>query len=835
MQLCYFCNQPVQPAESHCPHCRSPLLLVQRYRLVKTLGQGGFGVVYEAIDTQDNNRRCAVKRVAFASLAEKQQFENEALILKQHAPLFRFVPDLYEFWSDHTHTYMVMECIDGPTLDQTSHPWPSPQVEDFLRVLLSYLSKLHAARTIHRDVKPWNIKLTPHGRYVLLDFGIAKHGHGTLTSARGLGTVNYAPPEQIQGLKTDERSDLYSLAATAYFLLTGQSPTQAQNGGSLPPPHILVPGVSANLEAAILCMLEPEPEKRPQSANNALALLDGSLPTLKIAAPYTDATIPIPVASPVSPVSPPGGPVASRTTVQVPVVSNLPAGVSQSATPASLHGLGPGGVPPMPAGPTAQTVPMASVSSSMPSSIPSSKSSASVASQTSSLRRSPFVLVALLLVATLVIACTGIWWFAPSFSFFQPPTQVVGSGMLVSPTSMRLTRTPLDTTTESQTAIPPMTRTALARARDEAQQINQLWDEYDAAVATQDWATAIRVLGDIIAITGPMPSIQDVPVPPYDSRTTKVSYYRAEARLAYGGALQRAGQLDAAQEHYDAVLDAEGVVESLRQQALDALERLEEARRLWQQVNDAWDRQDWQSALDALRALQRLDGFGDEAHDPQDGLTVARLIELAERYLGNAQPGATISPTRPSLVSTPVVVPTSTPTSDETDTPDETATDTPMPTPVVVEPTQDLTPSPTAVLLPTYARTPTPTPVLLPTFARTPHSTGVATSLPTGVATPVPTGVATPVSSGVVSPQPTSGSSPQPSQTGQVQPSSETAGTSQPATATRVQISPTINMPPSAAPSASPAPTLAPSHVSTTIPTTNNEPTNTPVPYPEPS
>lgn len=833
MQLCYFCNQPVQPAESHCPHCRSPLLLVQRYRLVKTLGQGGFGVVYEAIDTHDNNRRCAIKRVAFASLAEKQQFENEALILKQHAPLFRFVPDLYEFWSDHTHTYMVMECIDGPTLDQTSLPWDSPQVEDFVRVLLNYLSKLHAARTIHRDVKPWNIKRTPQGRYVLLDFGIAKQGQGTLTSARGLGTVNYAPPEQIQGLKTDERSDVYSLAATAYFLLTGLSPVQAQNGGSLPPPHTLVPGVSAHLETAMLCMLEPEPEQRPQSANEALALLDGSQPTLKIAAPYTDATIPI------LSVPPPGGPVASGTTVHAPLSPGVPAGVPGNVHPVTVPG--PGGVPPMPAGPTAQTVPMASVSSSIPSSTsssrPSSRPSASVTPHTSSHRRPPLVLIALLLVATLVIACTGIWWFAPSVSLFQlPPTQVAGSGVLVSPTSTRLTRTPLNTPTIPQTTMPPMTRTALARARDEAQQVNQLWKEYDTAIATQNWATAIRVLGDIIAITGPTPSIQDVPVPPYDPRTIKVSHYRAEARLTYGGVLQRAGQLDAAQEQYDAVLDAEGVAESLRQQALGALERLEEARRLWQQVNDAWNRQNWRRALDALRALQRLDGFGDDAHDPQDGLTVARLIELAESYLGNTQPDATASPTRPTHMSTPVVVPTTPPTPDAIDAP---ATDTPTsmltstPTPVIVEPTQHLTPLPTAVLLPTYARTPTPTPVLLPTFARTPVSTGVVTSVPTGAATPVPTGQATPVPSGVVSPQPTSDGSPQPSPTGQVQPSAERVGTPQPATVTRVQLSPTTNGPPSPVPSASPAPTLAPSPVPTTIPTTSSEPTDTP--YPEPS
>ena len=288
---------------------------------------------------QQAQRLCAIKRVAFASLAEKQQIENEAHILQQSAPLFRFVPDLYDFWSDATNTFLVMECIEGPTLDQTSLPWPPGKVEQFLRTLLNYLENLHATSTIHRDLKPWNIKQTPQGRYVLLDFGIAKQGNGTLTNARGIGTVNYAPPEQVHGQPTDERSDLYSLAATAYSLLTDQSPLQArmQAGGILPSPAHLVAGVSPRLEQTIMRMLESEPANRPQNAREALKLLDGNgeeLATIRL----TDASHSNqPTASSISP----------------PIGSTAPAGAT-SATPAApaAYPL----APPMPANPSAATL-----------------------------------------------------------------------------------------------------------------------------------------------------------------------------------------------------------------------------------------------------------------------------------------------------------------------------------------------------------------------------------------------------------------------------------------------------------------------------------------------
>src|SRR4029079_15727859 len=111
--------------------------------------------------------------------------------------------------------------------------------------------------------KPQNIKYTPQGQYVLLDFGIAKQGAATITSARAL-SPDYAPAEQVRGAPTDARSDLYSLGATAYHLLTGRLPANVSarlsNGAQLIPPSDLVPGVPPPLERVLLQMLELDPD-----------------------------------------------------------------------------------------------------------------------------------------------------------------------------------------------------------------------------------------------------------------------------------------------------------------------------------------------------------------------------------------------------------------------------------------------------------------------------------------------------------------------------------------------------------------------------------------------
>ena len=284
---CYSCNAPVRAASRFCPRCGRPQIVNERYRLLRVLGQGGFAIVYEAEDLR-LGRRCAVKIVPVTTADEQRQVESEAHILGANASRLPFIPDIYDIWSASGQTHLVMEYIDGDTLDALPAPWPSAEVEGFLTALLTDLDRLHAAGIIHRDLKPANIKRTSRG-YVLLDFGIAKQGSTTMRVARA-ASRDFAPIEQLRGQPTDARADLYSLAATAYFLLVGAGPPAADArllGVSIDPPRRAAPQLSAATEAALLRMLALEPIDRPLSAravlDSLLAASVASAPTAPVA------------------------------------------------------------------------------------------------------------------------------------------------------------------------------------------------------------------------------------------------------------------------------------------------------------------------------------------------------------------------------------------------------------------------------------------------------------------------------------------------------------------------------------------------------------------------
>jgi len=282
---CVYCDAAVHPSHDQCPDCGKSLLLNGRYRLQWQLGEGGFGVVYAATDTIMRNRLCAIKRVLTDA-------EHEVQIFVEKASRFAFIPHSYDRWSAPPYHFHVMEYIEGKTLvDERPIPWSVDLVEEFLHILLNYLVLLHDDGIIHRDLKPANIKKTPRGRseYMLLDFGIAKR-LGELTGP-GLKAASryYAPPEQWVGESTDERADLYSLAATAYLLLTGRVARETLNyfeQDPLMPPSQLVPGVPPALDQVLVRMLQLRPEQRPASARQALAALGASeFPALARPAP----------------------------------------------------------------------------------------------------------------------------------------------------------------------------------------------------------------------------------------------------------------------------------------------------------------------------------------------------------------------------------------------------------------------------------------------------------------------------------------------------------------------------------------------------------------------
>jgi serine/threonine protein kinase len=234
-------------------------LLQGRYLIVRQLGQGGMGAVYEAID-QRLDTTVALKETLFTDEKLRKQFEREArLLARLHHPA---LPRVSDHFSEGDGQFLVMQFIPGDDLAEMmarkKGPFPTDQVVTWADQLLDALDYLHTQepQIVHRDIKPQNLKLTPRGQIILLDFGLAKGQGGDIsrvTSASIFGyTPNYAPLEQIQGLGTDSRSDLYSLAATVYHLMTG-----------IKPPDALT-------RAAALVNGQPDPLIMPSEANSAI-------------------------------------------------------------------------------------------------------------------------------------------------------------------------------------------------------------------------------------------------------------------------------------------------------------------------------------------------------------------------------------------------------------------------------------------------------------------------------------------------------------------------------------------------------------------------------------
>ena len=258
-------------------------VLNSRYRIVKLLGQGGFGAVYKAWDLNLKGP-CAVKENFKLSPAEQAQFSREAsLLFKLHHPNLPRVFD--QFTIQGEGQYLVMDFIEGQDLGDLIHdnggPLPEDTVIGWLTQICEALDYLHSQTppVIHRDIKPSNIKITPDGRAMLVDFGIAKTGiTGTPTTAAARGvTPGYSPPEQYGSAQTDARTDIYAMGATLYALLTGQEPPSSTDrvvGIPLPPPRQLNQGIPPALEALVLKAMAIEPVKRyPSAAEFKQALL----------------------------------------------------------------------------------------------------------------------------------------------------------------------------------------------------------------------------------------------------------------------------------------------------------------------------------------------------------------------------------------------------------------------------------------------------------------------------------------------------------------------------------------------------------------------------------
>lgn len=264
-------------------HMLSPDTLLQnRYKILRLLAKGGMGAVYEARDERLGNI-VALKETLFVDEGMRIAFHREASLLAtlRHQTL----PKVIDHFTEGDGQFLVMEYIRGEDLSLLLrlHGRPIPQIEalawaDQALAALEYLHSQHPP-VIHRDIKPQNIKLNERGEVVLLDFGLAKEAALDTTSSsnqsvRGF-TLNYAPLEQIQGSGTDPRSDLYSLAATFYHLMTGVVPPDAVTRATaliegradpLRPAHELNTQISAAVSEALEYALTLDRNNRPPNA-----------------------------------------------------------------------------------------------------------------------------------------------------------------------------------------------------------------------------------------------------------------------------------------------------------------------------------------------------------------------------------------------------------------------------------------------------------------------------------------------------------------------------------------------------------------------------------------
>ena len=268
-------------------------VLHSRYRIMREIGKGGMGAVYEAIDSRLRNT-VAVKQMIAGR--DDRAFEHEAQFLAalRHAGL----PVVIDYFIEDDNHYLVMQYIEGEDLAhllKRRHLSCRPdEVVAWGRSILDVLIYLHGHQPpiVHRDIKPANIKLTPRGEVVLLDFGLAKgrpqQETHTDDSISVFGyTPNYAPPEQVEWRGTDPRSDLFALGATLYHLVTGISPVTAQaraaalKGGHpdpLLPASMLKEDVPRPLSVVIARSMELEPARRFSAAREmreALAIEPG--------------------------------------------------------------------------------------------------------------------------------------------------------------------------------------------------------------------------------------------------------------------------------------------------------------------------------------------------------------------------------------------------------------------------------------------------------------------------------------------------------------------------------------------------------------------------------
>ena len=270
-------------------------ILQNRYRITALLARGGMAAIYRGWHTTLNKpiaikEMCPQPGIDAHTLSHlRRQFKQEAAILArlQHPNLVQVL----DFFEEEDKTYLVMDLVEGESLAERIEregALPEDQVLEWADQLLDALAYCHDQAIIHRDVKPSNIIIRPDGKPILVDFGLVKlwdpDDPHTKTVMQGMGTPEYAPPEQYGARPghTDPRSDLYSLGATLYHALTGEAPMTATERTAgiqqFRSPQEIDPRIDTRINVAIMRATELRIADRFGSAAEMRAALDMTAP-----------------------------------------------------------------------------------------------------------------------------------------------------------------------------------------------------------------------------------------------------------------------------------------------------------------------------------------------------------------------------------------------------------------------------------------------------------------------------------------------------------------------------------------------------------------------------
>jgi eukaryotic-like serine/threonine-protein kinase len=266
-----------------------------RYDLVRVLGKGAMGIVYEGRDP-NLDRRVAIKTVKVENLSEEAASEYELRFRTEARSAARLqhpnIVSVYDSDRDGDVAFLVMEYIQGDDLkhhlDQGTR-YSLEQSLKMIRDLLSALEYAHKQGIVHRDIKPANLLIEPGGRVKLTDFGVARmqdSGDATRTQGNMIGTLKYMSPEQVQGQKTDSRTDLFSVGVVLYQLLTDTRPFDGDNDFSIihqiiehtpVPPSSINARLPSAIDAVMARALAKDREQRFATARDFASALQSAI------------------------------------------------------------------------------------------------------------------------------------------------------------------------------------------------------------------------------------------------------------------------------------------------------------------------------------------------------------------------------------------------------------------------------------------------------------------------------------------------------------------------------------------------------------------------------